>query len=156
MTIVLVAIAASVLWTQPTARSQPLPRHHHALTYDPASRRLLLFGGFHTPQTGPGHVLDDLWSWDGHRWTVVAPSTGVAVAGHTFFADGAGGVFMFGSNRGLTGKWDGRQWEIIHEDSTRRLAAPAGAYDARRRRFVMFGGSVRAGFVTGDTWEFDG
>jgi hypothetical protein len=48
----------------PLPASWPAPRDEHALAYDPARGRMLLFGGYHP-------ILGDTWEWDGvtNEWT---------------------------------------------------------------------------------------
>jgi tetratricopeptide (TPR) repeat protein len=76
----------------------------------------------------------------------------------------ASGMILFGGSDGRgrlfgdTWLFDGVHWrmpELPLQPGARRRHA--GAYDAKRRRFVMFGGSTLsvAGFRS-DTWEFDG
>ncbi len=55
-------------WTPSSARG-PAGRNHHAMVYDPARRRVLLFGGFDRPSSP---ALPDLWEWDGTTWTCKA------------------------------------------------------------------------------------
>jgi hypothetical protein len=52
-------------WRQQAVAAPPA-RSMHALAYDPTRGRLVLFGGL--GQAGP---LDDLWEWDGERWSAV-------------------------------------------------------------------------------------
>lgn len=133
----------------------PAPRHHHALTWDPVSQRVILFAGYSVDSTGNGPLLDDLWSWDGRRWTPLAASTGIRVVGHVLFADSSG-IYFKGEGRGLTGRWNGRAWDIVDQDSTTRRGGAAGALDTRRNRYAHFGGSDAPRSVNRDTWEFDG
>ena len=50
-------------WTQPDARGGHHPaRSGHAMAYDPARGRVVLFGG---SGTGRGHGFEDTWEWDG-------------------------------------------------------------------------------------------
>ncbi len=51
-------------WTRMTADG-PGVRAFHAMTYDPQSERVLLFGGIGGDD---GKVLNDVWAWDGSRW----------------------------------------------------------------------------------------
>ena len=127
---------------------------------------MLLHGGQHLVSNTETPILDDLWSWDGQRWTRLAASTGIGMIGHKLVADGVGGVFVVGNPRAaggfsapnagaLTARWDGRQWITVVADGTPEREGAAGAYDSRRRRYVLFGGLVGARFAD-DTWEFDG
>src|SRR5439155_21996111 len=64
-----------------TARATPSPctpggsppaRMGAAMTYDAATKTVVLFGG--TRGDG-GSPLDDTWTWDGCRWTQAKPAT---------------------------------------------------------------------------------
>ena len=49
-------------------------RSRHAMAYDNARQRTLLFGGYN------GSVLGDTWDWDGRVWTRQAPATSPPIA----------------------------------------------------------------------------
>jgi hypothetical protein len=59
-----------------------------------------------------------------------------------------------------TWRFDGSQWTLLDTAGPRAPMGPAGAFDARRGRFVVFGGRIPG--VTGpdrfpaETWEWDG
>ena len=54
-------------WTR-AATTGPSIRNGHALAYDSARNRVVLFGGF-----GPGQDFSDTWEWDGQRWSQATP-----------------------------------------------------------------------------------
>jgi hypothetical protein len=152
------AVAAALTTaTMPAAQPRgdaPADRHHHAMTYDRATRRVLLFGGART-DNGPS-ILSDLWSWNGRVWSAVAIDTGRPLSGHRLFSDHRGGVFVVGGAAGVTARWRDRRWDVVVEDTRLSLAGAAGSYDSHRRRYVLYGGGTRPGTATSDTWEFDG
>lgn len=81
-----------VQWTErtPPAASGPAARSGHALVYDTALRRVVLFGGHSDAAT-----LDDAWTWDGQRWTRLAPATVPAARHHhAMVSDAARRVVM--------------------------------------------------------------
>jgi hypothetical protein len=158
------ALAVFLLGTLSLAARPPAPRaatpphrRHHALAYDPATKRVVLAGGQHVVSDSETPVLTDLWNWDGTRWTEVSSSTGIPLITHKLFADGAGGLFAMVS-RGLAARWDATEWRAIDVDWNARRESAAGAYDVSRRQFVTFGGLVggRAYDTSSDTWAFDG
>ena len=153
--VLLFAAAPALLSAQAGVRPTPAPREHHAITYDPASRSVIVSGGVSRSRGTSDRLLDDVWSWDGHRWNSIAATTGLTMVGHQLFADGAGGVFAFDGRR-TTVRWTDGKWSVVTDDSTMRRAGAAGAFDTHRRRFVMYGGSARPRVVTSDTWEFNG
>ncbi len=63
--------------SQASDGTPPPHRRHHAIGYDPATKRVLVLGGQHLVSTSDAPMLDDLWSWDGDHWTRVA-TTGTA------------------------------------------------------------------------------
>jgi len=85
------------------------------------------------------------------------------LADHTLVPTGDG-LVLFGGDGSIgqlhdeTWKWDGQRWTLLHpkRHPSARMRH-AAAYDVRRKRLVLFGGStaVSHGFF-GDTWEFDG
>ncbi len=148
---------ASTLPAQSASEPAPPHRRHHAITYDPATKRVLLSGGQHLVSSTETPILSDLWSWDGERWTRVAENAGFPIFTHKLFADSAGGVFATMA-RGLVARLNATRWSVTVNDSMTRRESAAGAYDVHRKRFVVFGGLVggRAYDTTGETWEFDG
>jgi hypothetical protein len=125
---------------------QPLPRRHHAVTYDARSERVVMYGGVNENQT-----LDDLWSWNGRQWTLLGRS--VPSAGHLLFTDEDGTLVLAGGTHGITAPWDSGAWQIVMREPGRSGAA--GAQDVPRGRFVLHGGSPAPGQTLGDTLEFD-
>ena len=54
-------------WRQ-AAAAGPTPRSGHAMAYDAGRRRVVLYGGgSFDGRTVTRH--EDLWEWDGARWT---------------------------------------------------------------------------------------
>src|SRR6187549_3658789 len=101
------------LWTQ-RAVSGPSARYEHAMAYDAARARVVLFGGREQfPLTG---VFADTWEWDGSAWLqrqVTGPS---ARWGHAMAYDvDSQRIVLFGG-RGIAGllgdtwEWDGSAW----------------------------------------------
>jgi hypothetical protein len=87
------------IWTQRIAASgsSPLARSGAALTYDRARRCVVLLGG----QTMTGE-LDDMWQWDGTRWTQLAASVPRARHHQVVVDDAArGALVMFGGDVGI-------------------------------------------------------
>src|SRR5205823_9898937 len=53
--------------------------------------------------------------------------------------------------------WDGTNWgQRLTVASPSPRAWMAAAYDSRRGRTVIFGGSAQGGGLTNETWEYDG
>lgn len=134
----------------------PPHRRHHAVAYDPVHRRSLLFGGQHVDSGSNAPMLDDVWSWDGTRWTSVAASSGVPALAHRVFVDETGALVATGGPRGRTMRWEGQSWHVLAADSTSRREMATGAWDSDRHRFVLFGGHIDGRAFPADTREFDG
>jgi hypothetical protein len=146
-------------------------RNAHAMAFDSSRNASVLFGG-----ADASRVRNDTWAWRGNtrEWTLVtdsgpAPRTFPALA----FDERRREFVLFGGNRVLFG--EPRDWDTLLDDTwvlrgatwTRRSprrnpvarAEAAIAYDAARRRIVLFGGysqTDQGRERLGDTWEWDG
>ena len=156
-------------WTRmdPTG-SVPPGRSSGQAVFDSVRERVVLFGGL-----GPssGH-LNDLWEWDGARWTeITQPSPRPSARRHHQLAyDSARQrVVLFGGSNTAANtnslsdlwEWDGTRWTEVESAGL----APEGkhwhamAYDPMGRRTVVFGGVTahRGGSALApETWAWDG
>src|SRR5207249_3318430 len=100
-------------WVQKTPATSPPARESHAMAYDSARGRVVLFGGIDSSRS---LLLGDTWEWDGSMWVEKTPATSPpARFEHSMAYDSARGrVVMFGgydgSYRGDTWEWDGTAW----------------------------------------------
>ncbi len=145
-------------WTVVTTTGPPA-RTQHALAFDAARGKTVVFGGVDTSST----VLGDLWEWDGVAWTqrctdaTCQAAMPAARSGHAMAYDAArqrvvvfGGVSVgTAAVSGETWEWDGTGFTRLLPDGPGR-ALHAMTFDAARGRVVMFGGSP----LNGDTWEY--
>ena len=61
-------------WSQANPVASPPARQGAVMSYDPATKQILLFGGTQ-PRTGAGGIaLDDTWTYDGTTWTQRHPA----------------------------------------------------------------------------------
>jgi hypothetical protein len=142
---------------------QPRATVDAAMAYDPASKRVLLFGG--ELFAAPSVLSDDTWLWGGARWER-APGPHprarryAALAGDlarkrvVLFGGGcdAGNTVICGD----TWLWDGTRWTEAHPRvSPTPRQNHAMAYDEKRQRVVLYGGTAAGAFANG-TWEWDG
>ena len=139
--------------------SPPPARSGHALAYDAARQRVVLFGGY-----GGAVYLSDTWEWDGTTWLPRTPVTSPpARRSHALAYDAArqrvvlfGGYSNSSDTLSDTWEWDGTTWL-----PRAPVTSPPGrdghalAYDAARQRVVLFGG-YDGSAVFSDTWEWDG
>jgi hypothetical protein len=146
-------------WTLRSPATVPDERDSHAMAYDSARGRTILFGG----QDFNFVRLGETWEWDGTDWSsrgpANAPSARILLA--MAYDAGRGVTVLFGGEDGSgllgdTWEWNGTNWT----QRTPAAAPPARtshamAYDSARGRIVLFGGADAANLL-GDTWEYDG
>src|SRR4029077_1440766 len=89
-------------------------RTAHALAFDAARGRTVLFGG---TTVAPATALNDTWEWDGTQWTQALPvASPAARSGHALGYDQARArTLLFGGTTGAalqgdTWEWDGTAW----------------------------------------------
>lgn len=70
----------------------PSARTAHAMAWDDASQRVILFGG----QDLNGNALNDTWAWNGQRWTQLSPSLPPPARRNHAMGTWAGRAAMFG------------------------------------------------------------
>lgn len=137
----------------------------HQMVYVAKKEMVILFGGMDRSRMKNG----DTWEYDGSSWKKIDSSGPSARSHHGMVYDEErGAVVLFGGNvstsnviqdalRGLrsdTWEWDGKRWKEIPITGPPARDHHAMAYDAGRKRVVLFGGFN--GTYLGDTWEYDG
>lgn len=150
-------------WTQMVLPVSPSPRSGAAMAYDKASRKIVLFGGdSHTA------FLNDTWTWDGDDWTRESPSQSPPPRRYSSLAGDGGRVVLFSGDildppdfaqPADTWTWSGTNSTWTKESpasAPARRAAAAMAYDAARKRTVLFGGDGACCAHLTDTWTWDG
>ena len=136
------------------APAVPGPRNAHAMAWDAATHRTVLFGG-----ASDTTELGDTWEWDGNVWTPFGagpdPRDGHAMASH----DALGCVVLYGGGQffgsttfGDTWKRCNSTWSLVTRSGPGVRTGHALAYDSVRKKLVLFGGRN----LPNDTWEFDG
>ncbi|TDF95428.1 cadherin-like beta sandwich domain-containing protein [Paenibacillus piri] len=126
--------------------SKPSPRKGAVMAYDPASKKVLLFGG-----EGQSGVLGDTWLWDGmnEKWEQVSGPAPSARGGAMLAYDGEqlvlfGGYTGGGSSKtplGDTWLWNGTAWTEAHPDESPDAAYGGQmAYDGHTA--VLYGGDT--------------
>jgi hypothetical protein len=140
-------------WLRALPVVSPPARQDHMMAFDPVRRRVVMVGGYGAT------LLDDAWAYDGTTWTPIAPAVrppartwGVLVgnraAGHVLLAGGYGDAVLADT------------WTLVDDSWTALPPMPAArngamaAYDERRERVVLFGGTD--GNKSATTWEHDG
>jgi hypothetical protein len=153
-------------WTQ-AAPAGPTPpaRYGHQIGRDKTRGVPVLVSGRNLTA-----YLTDVWDWNGGNNTWTFRSDDAALHGRTFFGlasdDARGRFVVFGGWGGSTLQYLGDTWEwdpasAAWDERSPGATAPnareghAMAYDAARRRTILFGGKY-AGSKTDDLWEWDG
>jgi M6 family metalloprotease-like protein len=151
-------------WSKKTPAHNPGGLNAHAMAYDAANNRIVLFGGW--LNVGKADALSDAtWTWDGADWAQVHPQYSPSARVNHAMAYNAAShktVLFGGADANDTWEWDGTNW--TKKAST--VAPPVRdgatmAYDAARNEIVLFGGSRGENIVArpvyfSDTWVWDG
>ena len=145
-------------WLQKFPQVSPPPQSAHAMVYDSAHSRAVMFS------------LTDTWLWDGTNWTKAAASGPSGRYGHAMAFDSAHNqIVLFGgavvnnssvpSLLGDTWVWDGSTWtQKFPKASPPARYQHAMAFDSGHGQVVLFGGLngnlLNEDFA--DTWLWDG
>jgi hypothetical protein len=156
-----------VVWTQRFPAANPGNLGLHAMAYDSARGRTVLYGGM----PGGNPILDSnrTWEWDGASWTQRFPATnpGRLEAHSMCFHAEAGLTILFGGVNATSGAsfpvdtdktwaWDGTNWSELPVAGARPPVRERArlAYDPVRRVCVLVGGMHYSnGQPRNDTWE---
>lgn len=143
-------------WREVASMAGPRPRAGHAMVYDGARGRVVMFGGVNDL----GDAFSETWEFDGRRWSERArgPAPDPRATPAMTFDGGRRRVVLFDSNS-ETWEWDGESWlrRSIDRPVPGRRTGHALAFDPRRRQVVLFGGRTTEGRkYSQDTWVFDG
>ncbi len=136
-------------WTEVTPADRPSDRAQHAMAYDAARERTVLFGGY----ANYGD-LGDTWEWNGTAWIEVLPPPSPAPrSGHTMIYDPVRErvVLFGGSARIETWEWDGERWTDVTPASSPTIRYGRSVWDAGRARQVLVVRDDDTGRI--QTWE---
>jgi hypothetical protein len=107
-------------WQEISSSHRPSDRYATSITFDPAAKAVILFGGVRGGSAGlVRQVLSDTWSWNGSDWVQLSPTSSPPAREDptivTFAA--ANKVLLFGgSNDSVLADawaWDGKSWSPI-------------------------------------------
>ncbi len=125
-------------WTGTTWRHlhpavSPPARHNADIFFDPASRKVMLFGGY------DGAYLGDTWAWNGTTWTQLHPTASPAERDSESLAYDAvtKTAILFGGFNSSAGRlsdtwsWNGTTWTQLHPVTSPGVVTTAwqAAYD---------------------------
>jgi len=149
-------------WTALNPANNPGLLAEHAMAYDDAHGKIVLFGGISGTTFIPGNQT---WVWDGNNWTQMHPRVSPpALFGHAMAYDSvANRIVLFGGygeygEANDTWTWDGSNWtQVVSTTSPPPRSGHAMVFDAARGQIVMFGGFLSQPTATfySDTWLWD-
>jgi len=143
-------------------------RRGHAMTYDPISRGVVLFGGTSGDAKDP--EPRSLWSWDGARWRCLSGDGPPGRDAPELAFDSERKKLVLYGGRARVGdrqfhvltdtwEWDGARWTQVDTvgPRPRRLHQVLG-YDPSRRAVILHGGldTDDRGRPLSDTWRWTG
>lgn len=156
------------------APTSPGPRTGAYMAYDSKRALTLLFGGWTRGADGSPAYPDDLWGWDGSQWRLLprpvdsphpvgrdVPVVVYDAARDRLVVFGGRGPSADPSSLADVWEWDGARWHRTGGNGFPRVLHPAAAYDAARKRVIVFGGGVvdstgRFAGLSRTLWEWDG
>lgn len=153
-------------WTRKFPAVSPPGRRFHAMAYDAARGKVVLFGGV----DAGGNTLGDTWVWNGTTWIQMSPANSPPARSAEAMAydEARSQVVVLGGSRAPlppladTWVWDGNNWmqKTPTTSPSARAALGAMAYHSPSNRLVLFGG-LALGTLTSfgplaDTWVWDG
>lgn len=154
---------ATRTWTNVSPAVSPAARDDHAMAYDAAHNRVVLFGG----RNAAGAALGDTWLWNGSTWTdVTATANGPSARfGAVMTYDAVRQtIVLFGGDTGAQKtneifEWDGQLLRWVQKFSggsspPARAFAALSSFDATAAGVVLFGGSGAA--LLNDSWLWNG
>lgn len=159
---VAVSVSAQLSWKQISTTARPQAASEGGFATDTKRNRVIMFGGL----IKPGFFSNETWSWNGASWkklsTTTAPIARFAcdmvydsARDRMVMFGGAGGSLGFFNNE--TWEFDGTNWKkMAPKTSPGRRVFMVMAYDANRKRTVLFGGADSNFNDVNDTWEWDG
>jgi hypothetical protein len=139
----------------------PAARSYHAMAFDGARGRAVLFGG----ALAGGTLNGDTYEWNGWTWLQEATTGPSARTQAAMAHDSYHGVtILFGGSdaggyRSDTWRWNGAGWTYATSAGPSARAGAAMGFDVARHQVVLFGGvgTVPSGSpYLADTWLWDG
>ncbi|HEY6379773.1 MAG TPA: hypothetical protein VI316_11405, partial [Candidatus Dormibacteraeota bacterium] len=128
-------------WTRHQPASSPPPLLTATMTFDPASQRVLLYGG---DDLRAARVSTDTWSWDGLTWTRLHPGTSPDQGGVMVGDPVTSQVVLVTANSAGpdsppdTWVWDGRTWTPLRSPPATLPYGGTPIYDASSAGVVVF------------------
>ena len=112
-------------WTEMTVATRPSPRYGTQYRMNPATRRLVMFGGKDENE----NYINEMWEWNGSAWTRLQPENAPSARmnGSMLFDPISGKLVLYGGFAGgyFSELWmfDGTRWTVVEESGRRRRGA---------------------------------
>jgi hypothetical protein len=156
--LVVALLAATPAATAQEPPGKPGARWGHAMAYDAARDRVVLFGGALSRE----QYVADTWEWNGASWTRIDAAGPPPRAFAAMAFDSSrnrvvlhGGRDPSGDSLADTWEWDGRAWRQVATAGPARRDHHALVFDETRKVTLLFGG-YGDDRVYGDTWTWNG
>jgi subtilisin-like proprotein convertase family protein len=148
-------------WEKKSPTSSPGPREHHAMTYDTARDRVVLYGG--QDLCNPAQPTGT-WEWNGTTWQEIttSDSPGQQVKPKLVFDEIRQVSVLFDHETGEVWEWDGNNWRqppVADPESDGNpgpIASSTLAYDPDARAVVLITGVLANGSITDLAWAWNG
>ena len=135
------------------ATTGPEPRYGSAMIYDPASKKIILFGG----NDHSDNIYSDTWEWNGKTWKKLS-DTGInpRATFKMIYSKNRNSILLFGgfdkdNIYGDVWEWKNNAWQKLDVPEMPKMFFPGVTYDTKRNSLVMFGQCSAQG--EGETWE---
>jgi hypothetical protein len=140
---------------------RPDPRVHHAMVYDAARARIVLFGGQVADGTGVVFAVKDTWVFEGDNWVRAPDTPGISPRRHHAMAYDRKleRVVLFGGEE--NSETNDETWVLDDNAWVPGPNAPpkpsarthhSMAYDRAQDRLILFGGFDSSANYLNDTW----
>jgi hypothetical protein len=148
-------------WMQQHPAHSPGSRMYAGSAYDPATSRVLMFGGLDSSL----QPVDETWTWDGTDWFLQTPAHSPSPRSDLAMTDDSThgyvvlyGGFDGGQSLGDTWSWNGSDWtQLFPLQSPLPLNDHSMADDPAAGGVVLFGGYQYFGAIPdSNTWTWDG
>lgn len=150
-------------WKQLKPATSPPGRASAAMAFDPASQRVLLFGG---GAAIPNPYLNDTWAWDGTTWSELHPANAPPIPGDStmvYDPELPGLVLVSQAAPGnaehvTTWTWSGSNWKQLNPSTSVTRRFEFGLAHVNGMGVALVGGIVTAGPAgqRNDLWLFKG
>ena len=149
-------------WVQLHPATSPPPTSDEGIAYDPATKQILIFGGYQWFTNGTGETQQNMWAWNGSDWQQVTPATVPArrIGASMGWDSTTSQLILFGGEVGSTyyndtWLWNGTNW-VQKSPATIppvRMGAPL-VFDPATAQMLLIGGLNNS--ALGDTWTWSG